>query len=155
MIKLLRFLLWAFPFLAILNIGLRYIWGLLFSGAEADYGLLFGAVGISATLCALAFEAAGSAKDELKVRAFQVAGERLLHATLRTIVATILTYAYFQVYQAPWVLDLSHVLAALFLASAVIFFAIALQDAVAALGWMHKTLLMGQKDRPDDKILNS
>jgi hypothetical protein len=116
--------------------------------------LLFGAVGISATLCALAFEAAGSAKDELKISAFQVAGERLLHATLRCVVATILTYAYFQANKTPWVLDAAHIFAALFLVSAIIFFTIALQDAVIALGWLHKTLLVGKNNKPDEKILD-
>ncbi len=71
------------------------IWNIQDANQADQYKVLFSAIGITIALASLSFRACSSTTDEAQKHTFYTAGERLFHAVILFIGATILKYGYF------------------------------------------------------------
>ncbi|MBU1910034.1 MAG: hypothetical protein KJ726_08305 [Verrucomicrobia bacterium] len=85
----------ALDFALIFLIGALYIVdGFISPGSPEKYKMLLGAIGLTATLSALAFRAAGATREETRKMEFTDAAERLFQSVILFTLATILRYVY-------------------------------------------------------------
>jgi len=81
------------PFSLILFLGITYAFKIIFEPySEEQYKILFGAIGLTATLSGLSFRACSATQDNDKKSIFYFAGERFFHATILFLVAILMKY---------------------------------------------------------------
>ncbi len=92
--KQFKWVFFVFPFLVLFYMGFYFTMLLFGKGSIDHYKILFGAIGMTATLGGLSLRLASTTKDANKAGEFYENGERLFHATLLFSVATVMNFAY-------------------------------------------------------------
>lgn len=120
------------------------------------YKLLFGAIGLTATLAGLSLKACSTTQDESKKKVFCGAGERLFHATIMFSVATGVVYGCRSDSDfLPEVPYLSKVLLGALWLSSHIFFYYGLIYVLISIIILHRTLFPGADDNAPLKAIFS
>lgn len=140
-------LFFILPFVVFFYIGMNFAANLAVGDNESNeqYKMLFGAIGINAALAGLSLRLNNSTENAFKKEHFYDCGERLVHATILFIMATILSYTLGEIRGGQLNYYFKNVITVLLFFPCIFFFWYGLIYDAQALATLHVILFKGNE----------
>ena len=143
-------LFFYFPFVVLYTVASEFVfsykYGFSVKSISEIYKILFGSIGFTAILSGLSFRASSSTENREKKTIFNMAGERLFHATILFIISTVLQYTITNLVSKYSLNLITFIICTILIIPASLFFTYGLIYTSRSLILLHRILFIGWED---------